>query len=88
MSNTIPYPAKQVPDVSPNGFTAYPALMTEKELIAFLRIPDISGSENYHNVVEHLKKVRGLPRFHICHKVLYPKKAVLEWIEKETDAGK
>jgi hypothetical protein len=88
MSNTIPYPAKQVVGVSPGEFTPHPALMTEKELILFLRIPEISGSENYHNVVEHLKKVRGLPRIHICHKVLFPQKAVLEWVEKETDAGK
>jgi hypothetical protein len=88
MSNTIPNPAKQVSGVLPGDFTSYPSLMTEKELILFLRIPDISGSENYHNVVEHLKKVRGLPRIHICHKVLYPQKAVLEWVEKETDAGK
>ena len=88
MSNTTPYPAKQVVGLSPDGFTPYPELMTEKELILFLRIPEISGSENYHNVVEHLKKVRGLPRIHICHKVLFPQKAVLEWVEKETDAGK
>ena len=65
-----------------------PELLTEKELIQFLRIPEISGSQNHHNVIEHLKKVRGLPRIHICHKVLYPRKAVLEWVEKETDVGK
>ncbi len=70
------------------GFVPCPELMTEQELICFLRIPKVSGSQNYHNVVEHLKKVRGLPRIHICHKVLYPKKAVLEWVEKETDVGK
>ena len=69
------------------GFVPCPELMTEQELICFLRIPEVSGSQNYHNVVEHLKKVRGLPRIHICHKVLYPKKAVLEWVEKETDVG-
>ena len=71
-----------------NGVKSYPELLTEEELIIFLRIPEISGSQNYHNVVEHLKKVRELPRIHICHKVLYPKKAVLEWVEKETDVGK
>ena len=70
------------------GFPPCPELLTEDELINFLRIPEISGSQNYHNVIEHLKKVRGLPRIHICHKVLYPKKAVLEWVEKETDVGK
>jgi len=63
-------------------------LMTESEVIRFLRIPEISGSRNYHNVIQHLKKFRGLPRIHICRKALYPKKAILEWVEKETDVGK
>ena len=80
-----------VPTILPDGngsSTHCPELMTEQELINFLRIPEISGSQNYHNVIEHLKKVRGLPRIHICHKVLYPRKAVLQWVEKETDVGK
>lgn len=59
-------------------------LMTEDELVEFLRIPEITSSNNLHNVVEHLKRFRNLPRIHICNKALYPKKAVLEWIEKET----
>jgi hypothetical protein len=66
----------------------YPELLTENELIEFLRISEISNSKDYHNVIEHLKKFRGLPRVHICRKVLFPKKAVLEWLERETDAGK
>jgi len=72
----------------PAGFISNSELMTEAEVIHFLRIPEISNSKNYHNVIEHLKKFRGLPRIHICRKALYPKKAVLEWMEKETDAGK
>jgi len=63
-------------------------LMTESEVIHFLRIPEVSKSQNHHNVIEHLKKYRGLPRIHICHKALYPRKAVLEWLERETDVGK
>jgi len=70
------------------GFTPCPELMTEKELIAFLRISEISNSNDYHNVIEHLKKYRGLPRIHICRKALFPKNAILEWIGKETDVGK
>ena len=91
MIDTITYKTEPMAAGSPDriaGLTAYPELLTEEELIRFLRIPEISGSQNYHNVVEHLKKVRGLPRIHICHKVLYPKKAVLELVEKETDVGK
>ena len=68
--------------------SSYPDLLTENELIAFLRIPEISGSQDYHNVIEHLKKVRGLPRIRMCNKVLFPRKAVLHWIEKETDVSK
>jgi hypothetical protein len=49
-----------VPIIGENGFE----LMTESEVIQFLRIPEISNSKNYHNVVEHLKKFRGLPRIH------------------------
>ena len=63
-------------------------LMTEPEVIQFLRIPEVSNSKDYHNVIEHLKKIRGLPRIHICRKTLFSKKAILEWIEKESGAGK
>lgn len=63
-------------------------LMTESEVIQFLKIPEISKSKDHHNVIEHLKKFRGLPRIHICRKALYPRKAILEWVEKQTGAGK
>ena len=63
-------------------------LMTESEVVQFLRIPEISNSKDYHNVIENLKRVRGLPRIHICRKALYPKKAILEWVEKQIGAGK
>ena len=63
-------------------------LMIESEVIQFLRIPEISNSKDYHNVIEHLKKFRGLPRIHICRRALYPRKAILKWVEKETDVGK
>ena len=61
-------------------------LMTEEELLKFLRIPEISNSNHHHNVIEHLKRYRDLPRIHICNKTLYPKKAILEWVEKETSS--
>ena len=59
-------------------------LMTVSEVVQFLRIPEISNSKGYHNVIEHLKRHRGLPRIYICNTAMYPKKAVMEWIEKET----
>ena len=66
------------------GFAACPELLTEDELILFLRITEISNSRNHHNVIEHLKRYRDLPRIHICNKVLYPTQAVRRWIKKET----
>jgi len=41
------------------GFTPCPELMTESELIQFLRIPKVSNSKNYHNVIEHLKNSKS-----------------------------
>ena len=63
-------------------------LMTEAELIIYLRIPEISKSKDSHNVVEHLKRYRDLPRIHICNKALYPKGAIIKWIEEKTLSGK
>ncbi len=62
-----------------------PALMTEAEVVQFLRIPEVSKASDYHNVIEHLKRVRGFPRIRICGKPLYPLAAVLEWINKQAE---
>ena len=70
------------------GFTPCQELMTEEELIGFLRISEVSNSDDYHNVIEHLKRVRNLPRIHICNKTLYPREAILKWIEQETTTKK
>jgi len=61
--------------------------MTEEELIQFLRIPAISNAKDHHNVVENLKRLRNLPRIHICNKALYPKEAIEEWIQQQTTIG-
>lgn len=65
----------------------FPELMTESELIQYLRIPELSSSQSHHNVIEHLKRFRGLPRIHICNKALYPKRAIQEWVEEQTSKG-
>jgi len=65
----------------------FPELMTEVELIQYLRIPEVSNSQSHHNVIEHLKRFRGLPRIHICNKALYPKRAIQEWVEEQTSKG-
>lgn len=63
-------------------------LMTEDELIAYLRIPEVSKSKDYHNVIENLKRMHQLPRIHICGRPLYPQDAIKEWIKQKTSHGK
>jgi len=70
-----------------DAWQAVPQLMTQNELVRFLRIPEISTAKNQHNVIEHLKRFRSLPRIRLCNKTLYPLNAILEWIEKETTNG-
>jgi hypothetical protein len=70
------------------GFVPCPELLTEEELIAYLRIPHVSNSKNYHNVIENLKRVHDLPRIHICGKPLYPLEEIREWIREKTTNGK
>ena len=70
------------------GFAPCPELLTEEELIIFLRIPEISKSQDYHNVIENLKRMHDLPRIHICGKPLYPLDEIREWIRKNTTTGK
>jgi hypothetical protein len=68
-----------------NGdFAPFPELLTENELVLFLRIAEISNSRDHHNVIEHLKRYRNLPRIRICNKVLYPTQAIRRWIKQET----
>ena len=85
--NMVPIASAVLPDGN-EGYTPCPNLMTEVELIRFLRIPEISKAKDHHNVIEHLKRYRGLPRIHICNNVLYPTQAIREWIKNETTNGK
>ena len=63
------------------GFMPCPELLTEEELVVFLRIPLISNANHYKNVIENLKRMHDLPCIHICKKPLYPLNAVRKWIE-------
>ena len=64
-----------------------PQLMTQEELVRFLRIPELGTAKDQHNVIEHLKRYRDLPRIRLCNKMLYPLNAILDWIERETVNG-
>jgi len=80
-----------VPAVLPDGnggFVPCPELLTEEELIRFLRVSEVSQAKDAHNVVENLKRMHGLPRIHICGKPLYPLEALRKWIRERTTRGK
>ena len=70
------------------GFVPCPALMTEAELILFLRIPEISKANDYSNVVANLKRMHDLPRIHLCGKTLYPTREIMKWITEKSTTGK
>ena len=81
------YTTGEMPFTSPNsygGINQSLNLMTEDELIKFLRILQISKGKNYHNVISHLKRYRKLPCIHLCRQPLYSREAVLSWIEEIT----
>ncbi len=83
----VEFPQLITPVVLPDGnggFTPCPELMTEEELIIYLRIAQISNAQNYHNVIDNLKRMHGLPRIHICGKPLYPIEAIRQWIANKT----
>jgi len=73
---------------SPEGeFGPCPTVMTEEELIRFLRIPEISTATDYRNVVENLKRVHGLPRIHLCGKNVYLTDSVRPWLQQRVTCG-
>ncbi|TKJ34633.1 MAG: hypothetical protein CEE38_17325 [Planctomycetes bacterium B3_Pla] len=63
----------------------FPELMTEAELVEFLRIPAVSKGDDYGNVVANLKRMRDLPCIHICRQPLYPREAIQRWIQDQTE---
>jgi len=75
-----------LPD-SDGEFGPCPIVMTEEELIRFLRIPEISNARNHRNVIENLKRTRGLPRIHLCGKAVYLTDAVKAWLENHLTYG-
>jgi len=64
-----------------------PSIMTEEELIQFLRIPEISNARSHRNVVENLKRRYGLPRIHLCGKTVYLTDSVKAWLENLITCG-
>lgn len=79
-----------LPAVLPDGnggLVPCPDLMTEEEVIRYLRIPEISKSKDHRNVIANLKRMHDLPRIPLCGTTLYPREAVKAWIEKNVTHG-
>jgi hypothetical protein len=73
---------------SPDGeFSLCPTIMTEEELIRFLRIPEISSASDYHHVIENLKRKHSLPRIHLCGKTVYLTDSVKQWLQRHVTCG-
>jgi hypothetical protein len=72
---------------SDGAFIVCPTVMTEDELIRFLRIPEISSAANYQNVVENLKRKHDLPRIHLCGKAVYLTDSVRQWLQQRVTCG-
>ena len=60
-------------------------IMTQSELIEYLRIPEVSKAGNYDNVIGNLKRMHDLPCIHICKQPLYPIDAVRKWIAEKAE---
>ena len=70
---------------SNNVANCFRELMTEQELIDFLRIPTVSNGQDPANVVKNLKRMRALPCIHISKQPLYPREAIRLWIVEQTE---
>jgi len=60
-------------------------LMTEDEVIDFLRIPEVSNGADPHNVIDNLRRQRGLPCLHISRQPLYYRPAIRRWLRAEIE---
>jgi len=67
------------------AFRADSILMTQPELVQYLRIPEISKAENYDNVIENLRRFHNLPSVSICRQPLYPKPLVNKWVLEQAE---
>jgi len=62
------------------GYVLWPELLTEAELVQYLRIPEVSTATDYTNVIQNLKRMHGLPCIHISKQPLYPLEAIRRWV--------
>jgi hypothetical protein len=65
------------------GCELWPELLTEAELIRYLRIAEVSSAADYGNVIDNLKRIHGLPCIHISRQCLYPLEAIRKWVQEK-----
>jgi len=70
-------------DTKSNKPSGYPELMTQSELIEYLRIPDVSTAGDYRNVIDNLKRFHDLPCIHISKQPLFPLQAIRHWVQEK-----
>lgn len=70
-------------DTNLRQLSGYPELMTQSELIEYLRIPEISTAGDYSNVIDNLKRCHGLPCIHISKQPLFPLQAIRHWVQEK-----
>ena len=73
--------------VNTEAVKSFPPVMTEAELIAYLRIPEVSKAKDHAHVVANLKAAHRLPCLYISNRCLYPRDAVDAWILEHTTKG-
>lgn len=78
-TNKIAKPESELFD-PPVWKIGYPDVMTEEEVIEYLRIPHVSKAKNYMNVLGNLIRARHLPCFTVSRKRVFFLEAVREWI--------
>jgi integrase len=71
-----------IPD-NTGRYVPCPEVLTEAELIRYLRIPQVSNAGNFRNVVGNLKRIHGLPCIHISKQPLYPLETVRQWLREK-----
>lgn len=76
-----------VPTRAAGEFHPCSCVMTEEELIYFLRIPEISTARDYRHVIENLKRKHGLPRIHLCGRTVYLTDSVKQWLQQHVTRG-
>jgi hypothetical protein len=79
-----------LPSILPNSdgtLLRCPTVMTEEELIRFLRIPEISGARNHRHVIENLKRNHRLPRIHLCGTTVYLADSIKQWLQQHVTCG-